>query len=59
MDRNIISINKRIGLINQFIKAKECAKNNNIEEMTNICQSLLREDLSDVNFFFLIYWINI
>jgi len=55
VDRNIISINKRIGLINQFIKAKECAKNNNIEEMTNICQSLLREDLSDVNFFFLIY----
>jgi len=47
VDRNIISINKRIGLINQFIKAKECAKNNNIEEMTNICQSLLREDLSD------------
>jgi len=47
IDSNILSINKRISLINQFIKAKECGKENNIEEMMSICQGLLKEDLSD------------
>jgi len=47
VERNMMNIDKRISLINQFIKAKECGKNNNIEEMMSICQNLLREDLSD------------
>jgi len=47
VEKNILSINKRILLINQFIKAKECGKSNNIEEMMSICQDLLKEDLSD------------
>ncbi|ORX82074.1 hypothetical protein BCR32DRAFT_327034 [Anaeromyces robustus] len=47
VDKNILNIDKRIALINQFIKAKECGKNNNIEEMMRICQDLLKEDLSD------------
>ena len=51
VEKNILSINKRILLINQFIKAKECGKSNNIEEMMSICQDLLKEDLSDVNIY--------
>ncbi|ORX53869.1 WD40 repeat-like protein [Piromyces finnis] len=47
VERYTSNIDKRIGLINQFIKAKECGKDNNIEEMMNICQTLLKEDLSD------------
>ncbi|OUM64974.1 hypothetical protein PIROE2DRAFT_8118 [Piromyces sp. E2] len=47
VERNIMNIDKRIALINQFMKAKECGKSNNIEEMMSICQNLLKEDLSD------------
>jgi len=61
VERNMMSIDKRIAFINQFIKAKECGKNNNIEEMMSICQNLLREDLSDVSSeeFTIFFYLNI